>query len=138
MTRGEASLAFLSDAEIGQELFGYPETLRALGLGVLRDEKNVHAGSIVLQMPTDREGGDAPPAYEPGAEQGQQKSIAILEFALLVAADRNGKRFVHQFDPEVKGTPARYKAVEAVLRLGARGKAPLECGKPLPITLRSD
>ena len=57
--------------EIGEELLGHPEALGTLRLGVLRIEKNVHPGSIELEMPADGEGGDAAAADQPEAEQGQ-------------------------------------------------------------------
>ena len=121
--------------EIGKELLRHPETLRTLRLGVLRIEKNVHAGSIELKVPADRQGGDAAPAYEPEAEQGQDKAITILDLTLLMAVAGQTERFVHQLDAEVEGLPRRDQPVEAILRLCAGGKARLDRGQPAPITL---
>ena len=91
--------------EIGKELLRHPEALRALGLGVIRIEENVHPGSVELKMTADGEGGDAAAAYRPEAEQGQEQPVTILDLTLLVAGARQRERFVHQLDAEVERVP---------------------------------
>ena len=65
-----------------------------LAFGVLRIEKDVHPGSIELEVPADGKGSDASPAYQPKAEQGQDEAISILQLTLL-ASGRQGERLVH-------------------------------------------
>src|SRR5262249_10194930 len=74
--------------DVGHELLRYPMALRALGLGVNRMQKNIHACVIELKMTADGERGKAATAHRPEGLQCQQQPVAILNFTLLVNADR--------------------------------------------------
>jgi hypothetical protein len=74
--------------DVGHELLRYPEALRALGLGVIRMQEDIHSCVIELKMTADGESGKAATAYRPEAFQGQQQPVAILKFTLLVWAVR--------------------------------------------------
>ena len=122
--------------EIGKELIlRYPEALGTLRLGVLRIEKHVRPGSIELDMPTDRKGGDAAPTDQPKAEQGQDEAITILDLSPLVAV--TGKVSASSISSMPKsrvcqGGTSRSKRSSGVARAARRR---LDRGQPSPVAL---
>ena len=89
-------------------------------------------------MAANGEGREAAAAYGPETEQRQDKPVAILGLASLVAADWHLERLVHELDAEVEGVPGGDQAIEAILGVGTRQQAGFERPEPSPISGRGD
>src|SRR5262245_53136072 len=98
-------------------------------------QQDVQAAVDELDMTADGQRRNAAPPDGPTAQQGQNKSVPILDFSGPASRIRLVERLVHQPNPQIERLPARNQAGEAILWSRTGMKASSDRSEPTPIAV---